>query len=377
MSTKINQLNFEGQMFYIGIDTHKRNWTVTIRSNGVTLKTYTMDPSPKQLYSHLCKTYPGGTYFSVYEAGYSGYWIHRELNELGIKSIIVNPADVPTTNKEKDRKDDPVDSSKLSRELSNGSLLGIHIPDPFQESIRVLSRSFQQYTRRNTQVKCRIKALLSFLGMDMQIDVIQRWSAAHIAALARLKFEQSSNEFVLKLHLEEIEHIRNQRLLILKEMRKIAKENEIIRLIRTIPGIGTITSFTLYAELISMDRFKSLNEVAAIVGLVPSTSNSDTKIVIKGLSKRHNRYLRYALIEAAWVAVRVDPVFTCCFNKLCKRMTKQRAIIRMAKKLLNRIRSVWKNKQPYVPGTIETEKLKSKRKQTETNGKKTVENIAA
>jgi transposase len=354
MDIKTKQLDFNGQTFFIGIDTHKNNWKITVRSNGLTLKTFSMNPSPKELFSYLHKNYPGGRYFSAYEAGYSGFWIHRELNDLGIRNIVVNAADIPGTNKEKDRKDDNVDSSKISRELNNGSLKGIHIPDQNQESIRIISRKLQQYTRRITQVKCRIKALLSFLGMDSQIETNQRWSAAHLRALSNLKFTQTHNRIALDIDLEELEHLRKMRLKLLKEIRKFSSENQIISLLRTIPGIGIITAFTLYTELMGMERFNSLDQLASIIGLVPSTSSSDSKTVMKGLSQRHSRFLRYALIESAWVAVRVDPVFTHCYNRLCHRMSKQRAIIRIAKKLLNRIRHVWKNKQRFVIGTIET-----------------------
>ena len=53
------------------------------------------------------------------------------------------------------------------------------------------------------------------------------------------------------------------------------------------------------------------------------------------------------MIEAAWIAARRDPSMLKAFNELTKRMTKSQAIIRIARKLLNRIRFVWKNETPY------------------------------
>ncbi|MBI5475400.1 MAG: IS110 family transposase, partial [Ignavibacteriales bacterium] len=70
---------------------------------------------------------------------------------------------------------------------------------------------------------------------------------------------------------------------------------------------------------------------------------------VKGLSPRKSTYLRSLLIEAAWIAVRHDPALTQTFARLIQRMPKQQAIIRIAKKLLSRIRHVWLYKQPYVP----------------------------
>ena len=66
------------------------------------------------------------------------------------------------------------------------------------------------------------------------------------------------------------------------------------------------------------------------------------------MTERKNPYLRWILIECAWCAVRKDPALMQAFAELTKRMTKNRAIIRIARKLLNRIRFVLKNGQPYV-----------------------------
>jgi len=71
------------------------------------------------------------------------------------------------------------------------------------------------------------------------------------------------------------------------------------------------------------------------------------------LTFRRNRYLRHLLVEAAWIAVRKDPALTQAFSRLLRRMNKERAIIRMAKKLLNRVRHVWLKQTAYVVAVVE------------------------
>ena len=97
----------------------------------------------------------------------------------------------------------------------------------------------------------------------------------------------------------------------------------------------------------NINRFQGLDELASFVGLVPAVYSSGEKEKVLGLSVRHNQYLRYMLIESAWVAIRKDPALTLKYSELIRRMSKQEAIIRIAKKLLNRIRFVWKNNLPY------------------------------
>ncbi|MHB9011043.1 MAG: IS110 family transposase [Ignavibacteriaceae bacterium] len=134
MQKKNKELDFSNQIISVGIDVHKKSWTVTIQVAGIQVKNFSMDPSPDQLSKHLHDNYPGGLYQSVYEAGFCGYWIDRQLQALGIRNIIVNPSDVPTSNKEKTRKTDSIDSRKLARELSGENLKGIYIPSEQEEA---------------------------------------------------------------------------------------------------------------------------------------------------------------------------------------------------------------------------------------------------
>ena len=121
----------------------------------------------------------------------------------------------------------------------------------------------------------------------------------------------------------------------------------------SIPGIAFVTAMTLYCELVDIRRFPDLDHLKSLFGFVPSISSSDEREKNKGLTHRRNAHLRYILIEAAWVAVRKDPAMSLAFAELCKRMPKQQAIIRIAKKLLNRIRYVWLNQTTYDIGIIQ------------------------
>jgi len=124
--------------------------------------------------------------------------------------------------------------------------------------------------------------------------------------------------------------------------------------------LGFITAFALFAEVVDIKRFSNLDNLVSYVGLVPSMHSSDDKTVIRGITNRHCAYLRYMLIEAAWVIVRKDPVMTAYFTRFSNGKDKDRkkkAIIRVAKKLMNRVRAVWLSQKPYVIGTIETENI--------------------
>jgi len=136
-----NKISFKGENIYVGIDVHLKNWTATVLSDNLTLKTFHLEPSAEVLCSFLFRNYPGAKYYSAYEAGFSGYSTHRSLVKMGVHNIVVNPADIPTTSKEKLRKTDATDSAKIARCLRAGQLKPIYIPDEGAQELRSLARN--------------------------------------------------------------------------------------------------------------------------------------------------------------------------------------------------------------------------------------------
>ena len=120
---KFNKLDFTGQSIYVGIDVHKKSWNVTIYVESIEHKTFSMPAVSVVLSKYLIKNFPGAKYYCAYEAGYSGFWIHDELQKRHMDCCVVNPADVPTKDKERRLKNDRIDSRKLAKSLRNGELV--------------------------------------------------------------------------------------------------------------------------------------------------------------------------------------------------------------------------------------------------------------
>ena len=78
MQTQVTKkIDFSGKELYIGLDVHKKSWSVTILVDGTEHRTFTQPPDPESLLSYLQRMFPGGDYNSAYEAGFCGYGIHR------------------------------------------------------------------------------------------------------------------------------------------------------------------------------------------------------------------------------------------------------------------------------------------------------------
>ncbi|HQU74009.1 MAG TPA: IS110 family transposase [Calditrichia bacterium] len=355
---EVRQLDFANQHFYVGIDVHKKSWKVCLRKDQIELKTFSMSPQPQKLWDYMRQNYPNGVYHSVYEAGFCGFWIHRSLKALGFDNIVINPADVPTTAKEKDQKCDGIDARKLARELENQSLCAVYVPDEFHQQLRTLTRMRRRQAQQRTRLKNRIKSFLHINGIELDPAYDKRnWSPAFINWLKELEFSQPLARECLDIYLEDLNLQKCQIAKTIKQMRECSKQPALKKIIGELlmsaPGIGFIAAMTLYSEIVDMRRFPNGDALNAFVGLVPSISASGDRHQSRGLSKRCNSHLRYLLVEAAWKARRLDPALMMSYDSYLEQMPPQKAIIRIARKLLARIRHVWLTQRPYQSGIVE------------------------
>ena len=354
METQSNKIDFSNQNIYVGFDVHLKSWKVTVMTEKTTYKTFSQDPRPDLLHQYLKKNFPGGTYHSAYEAGFSGYWIHNKLLSLGIESIVVNPADIPTTNKEKVNKEDKRDSRKIARSLRSGELTPIHVPSLKTLEDRSLLRTRSILVKDLTRYKNRVKSFLYFHGIfipDSFGNSKCHWSNRFVKWLESIKLTEESGQIALATLIAEIKHLRKSTLDITMQIHALSKTiayEEDVKLLRSIPGIGILTAMTILTELETVIRFGNLDKLCSYIGLVPSTNSSGEKERTGDITPRGHNALRSALVESAWITVRHDRVLLKCYNEYCKRMEPNKAIIRIAKRLLSRIRFVLINKKPYV-----------------------------
>jgi transposase len=148
-----NLKDFSGESLYVGIDSHLKSWKVTLMCDELELMNFTQEPDGKKLASFLRKHYPGAAYKCVYEASFGGFNAQRLLVSEGISCMVIHPADVPTTDKEKRQKSDRIDSRKLARGLKNGDFKPIYVPDVQLQQDRSLLRIYDKVTRDISRVK--------------------------------------------------------------------------------------------------------------------------------------------------------------------------------------------------------------------------------
>jgi transposase len=348
---KVNKLCFQGETIFCGLDVHKKNWRVNVRDMEFELEDFSQDPCAELLAKHLWLRYPKAKIKVAYEAGFCGFGIQRSLKQLGIDCMVVNAADVPTTDKEKKRKQDKVDARKLCYNLSKRQLTAIYVPEPVMEQARALVRQRARLVWDQTRCKNRIWQLLMCHGLPVEANRDkQYWSKRFITLLKQLDCRSEFLRQALDLALDEFISIRKLVNDATRALRKLAGNKlfaDMQTLIRSIPGIGLINGMIIIVEIQDMQRFETLDSLCAYVGIVPDTESSGDIERVKGITKRCNWYLRTAIVESSWTIIRHDPALLMKYKRYCKRMEKNKAIIKIAKHLLARIRYVWTRQTPY------------------------------
>ncbi len=347
------KISFEGKRLSVGLDVHAKQWNVSIYLEEVFMKQFQQVPSSRQLSRHIQENYPGAQVVCAYEAGCFGYWIHRELQQLGIECIVVNPADIPTTDKERKVKTDRIDSKKIAFGLSRGVLKGIYVPEKIYESDRQLVRMRSRIVKNLTQAKNQIKSYLRGQGIHIPKEYERSWSKRFMEWLKGLKGLHPSGTIIMEELVSLFESLRSQLLRLNKAIRDLLKEERYesrAKILLAIPGVGLITAMTYLTEIIEEQRFECFDKLNSYIGLCPTEYSSGEQEHKGAITPRAHR-LRPLMIEASWIAIRTDPALASCFSDYVKKgMTKKRAIIKIARKLLNRMYTLLKKRQEYQTG---------------------------
>lgn len=355
MKKQDKNLDFNGQKVFVAMDVHKRTWkvaTCTANTNPTNWPVTIKRPFVENVKKYLDTHFPGADFECTYEAGFSGFWIQKKLSEIGIQTIVAHAADVPTTDKERQQKEDRRDARKLAKALKNGAIRAIHVPSDQALKERSLVRERYSIAKNGRRIKCQIKSHLALYNIEIPEDMTKKhWSGIFIKWLE--KEQVALKDETLRLQLSRLYLIRKLQLQANRMVRKIAvskKNKEVYQILLSVPGIGPLTAVLLIAELIDMERFANFNQLCSYVGFIPTTKSSGDKEGKGSLTKRCNTRIKAALVESSWAAIKSDRELLLKYEELKKRMTGQEAIVRIARILLSRIRSVWKSGQKYKRG---------------------------
>ena len=121
-----------------------------------------------------------------------------------------------------------------------------------------------------------------------------------------------------------------------------------------IPGYGLLTSMILLAAVGDITRFSHPKKLVGYAGLGAGVHDSGQKHQEKSITKEGRKELRWALVQAAWAAVRSDPYWKDQYQRLTKVKQPNKAIVAIARRLLVSAWHILTKREPYRQANQET-----------------------
>ncbi len=287
---------------YIGLDVHKDSIAIAVAETGrgTAREVATVPADWASLHKRLRRLAAGFTLKLCYEAGPTGFELHRRLDEAGYDNIVVAPSLIPRKPGER-IKTDRRDAAKLARCLRAGDLTEVYVPDAETEALRDLERARDAAKKAETAAKHQLGKFL--LRQGRRWDGGSNWTRKHFAWIRRQEFEHEAHRRVLRDYLKSLEDAteRVQRLTAdIKELVATSTLAPLVTALQALRGVATVSSVVIAAEIGDLRRFDSAGAFMSFVGLVPSESSSGGRTRRGKITKTGNRHVRRILVEASW-----------------------------------------------------------------------------
>lgn len=355
----IDRINYTGKILYMGIDVHKTKYVCASICDSEIVKRDTLTANPKHLLDYMNKFFPGAKINSAYEAGFSGFHLHRFLIQNGVNNIVVNPSSIEISSRDR-VKTDKRDALKIATQLSVQRLNGIYVPSIDQEAKRNVTRLRSNFWKLRQQVGGRLKSLLFTQGLiegDDTTRISKKWITEKLLEIKKKEYP-SDFYYAVSKYAQEWNHLTEQIKEIEKQFKSQAKsENEVHEIYASVPGIGLIHARQLANELGNMSQFRNEKQLFSYTGLTPSEHSSGEHVRQGHISRQGRPVLRKILIEASWVAITKDPNLREIYDQISYRCGSKRAIVGAARRLAGRIRSCLLNGVLYEINTTTKEDI--------------------
>jgi transposase len=235
-----------------------------------------------------------------YEAGPTGYGLHRLITELGHPCTVVAPSLIPR--KPSDRvKTNRRDAISLARLLRAGELTAVWVPDPAHEAMRNLIRS---RTAAVETVRVHKQHVSSFLLRHSRIFPRKKnWGARYRRWLQQQSFEHPADQIVLQEYVEAV-RLAEERLCRIEhtiaEFLPGWSLAPVVEALQALRGIDLVVAASFVVEIGDIRRFENPRKLMGYLGLVPGERSTGDTVRRGSITKMGNPRIRQLLVESAW-----------------------------------------------------------------------------
>lgn len=327
----------------VGIDLHKRYSQLAAKDTAGNLVAQERIENEPEAFKEFFAQFEQSQ--AVIEATANWPWLVDLLENQGVKTFLSHPYETKAIAKVRLKKTDKVDANILADLLRTDFLPTSYQATREERDLRELLRFRMALVKVKTQMKNRVHAILA--KHNIKFEGTDLFGKRGRAFLNQLVFPEQT-DWVLKQALGQIDQLEEVIANFGQRIEQKAEQDQQAKLFLSIPGMGKLTALFLSVELGKITRFNNPKQLAAYVGLCPSTYQSGGKTRYGKIAKTGNPLVRWALIEAAHRAIRADPFLKGVLTRLTLRTgSKKKAIVAVARRIATSMYYMVQRNQVY------------------------------
>jgi transposase len=333
-------------MQYVGVDHHKRfSYLAVMDEKGAIVKEGRINNTKESLKRFLGNSDEPKS--AVLEAGRNWTvmhdWLEEELDEVKL----ANPKKVKAIAEAK-IKTDKIDATILAHLLRSDLIPEAYVPKSETRITKNILRQRMFFVRLSSMTKNRIHNILDrHPELRRQIDPPDIFGKQGLEWLSAVKLPKEDRR-LLDEQIDLLTYLTGK----IKDsnytIEKIGLKDTRVKNLMTIPGIGKFFALLIATEIDNIQRFRTKDKLASYAGLIPSVHSSADKTFYGKIVAHGNRYLRWALIEAVWPAIRKDLGLRIFYQKIRQRKNPNIAKVAVARRLSTIVYRVLSENRTYI-----------------------------
>jgi len=334
-------------MLYIGIDHHKFHSVFTcVDKNGTIIKSKKISNNKDDIEKFLSEIPIDDKFEAVLEAGRNWGPMFDTLEEFDSieKVFLANPYKTRAIADAR-IKTDVIDSKVLADLLRANLIPSLWIPPKDIREIKNIARFRIYLVRLKVKLKNRIHNIIDRTHLEKpQIsDLFGRYGRNWLENVEMPEKERGLLNYHLELYDYVVEKIKE----IERWLENLMEDDEDIKLLRSIPGIGKVFAIIIKLEIGDINRFSCPEKLHSYSGIVPTTYQSGKRVYHGRLIKQSNKYLKWAFIEGSVSAIKNSVYFKKHYERVSSKKGVQAGIISTARKMATVVFTILKEKREY------------------------------
>lgn len=280
-------------MINVGVDLHKTQFTVCIRSHDrEDFLEYPTTPSGYEAFLRRLSVFGSKIRIGVESTGNTRYFKNR-MEEINAEVVTINTLKFKVIN-ESVKKTDKHDAATIAEFLEKDMLPESRLCSQSSEELRRLLKVRTTLVRTTVVVKNQIHALLVGLGMqDTKASLQSRRGRQRVLTA----LHEAGTGLAVHPLFDTIEQLSESVKRIEAELEKLTAMDKAVELLQTIPGCGKISAWTIRAYTDDINRFATAKKYAAYSGMAPWVHNSNETVRHGSITKRGPEELRTSFVQ--------------------------------------------------------------------------------